>query len=254
MTVVGVDQGIKEPLDAEPVIARAHRRLAEHGLAEGLWIITHLVRDDRGAHTACALVIPTTVHSADALVEVVAAAFDPEEQPGDSESAVATTDRESTMDTENTTDAVATGEPLHHHAHAPTSPASVWVEGASRDTGWLPGAQAAVGLELAGELGRAVVYPGVELLTGAVAAAQVTELTGINQVTAMGGELGPDTMLQTRDHVRPTRHQGHWRLVVQPAIGGVMVPFEAPEQHDCCSEPPLAPSAEEYAAALAARS
>lgn len=221
--VVGVDQGIREPLDAEPVIARARERLEAAGLVssgeDGLWIVTHVVRGEQPAHTAIGLVIPTTERPVDEVLGLVEAAFSPDE-----------------ADDEHLSDE----HDGHTHSHEPLAAPSVWAEGLSVGSAdWQVGARWAAEATAAGDIGRAVVFPGVDELRGEVPVETVGEVSAV-QVRSMGGEVAPGTMLVTRNHVRPVREQGRWVLLVQPALGGTLVPFEAPEQHDCCSQPPLA--------------
>jgi hypothetical protein len=43
-------------------------------------------------------------------------------------------------------------------------------------------------------------------------------------------------VIDTRDFVRPVRREGQVILQVQPAAGGVLIPFEAEHQQKCCSD------------------
>lgn len=201
MSTIGVCQGIREALDAEPMITVARRRLADAGLAGGAWIVTHTVRGDAGAHTACGLSVPAAAGvEAQEIADLVAQAFEP-----------------------------------HDHEGTSVAPASVWVDQAtSGPLEWLPGAEAAAEAQRALVNGRAVVYPGVDSLVGTIPVEAVTAESAIDTVVSMGGPIAEGTLLHTRDHVRPMRLDGRWVLHVQPAVGGTLVPFENAVQHHCC--------------------
>lgn len=84
--------------------------------------------------------------------------------------------------------------------------------------------------------GRAVRYPGLELLTGIVPVADVLARTAIEQVTVLaGGTLPPDARLHTRDFVRPEWRDGTLTLLVLPAGRGLVAPFEVPDPTPCCA-------------------
>jgi len=88
--------------------------------------------------------------------------------------------------------------------------------------------------------GRAVVFPGADRLTGTVTVADVLALTSVERVTVLGtpsGGQGPDPVLplQTRDHVRPEWREGALTLVLVPAAGGTLAPFEVPNPTPCCA-------------------
>lgn len=201
--VVGICQGIREALDAEPVIAAARRRFADAGLADGAWVVTHVVRREVGPVVACSVALPAASHlDAGALADAVARAFDPAPVPG--------------------------------HDHPAVDQPSVWCEDAGAGTDvWLAEARGAAALH--GREGRAVVYPGSEALVGTVAVGTVTEASAIDEVVPMGGPCDPRTPLVTRGHVRPLLRDGRWVLHVQPARGGVLVPFEDAVQQQCCA-------------------
>ncbi|MES4902290.1 MULTISPECIES: hypothetical protein [unclassified Streptomyces] len=90
--------------------------------------------------------------------------------------------------------------------------------------------------------GRAVVYPGVEHLTGTVTVAGLLALTAIERVTVVGAPAadgqGPDpaTPVLTRDHVRPEWRNGRLTLALVPAAGGALAPFEVPDPTPCCAD------------------
>jgi hypothetical protein len=89
----------------------------------------------------------------------------------------------------------------------------------------------------AGEDGRAVRFPGIELLTGTVPVADVLEHTAIDEVRVLaGGTLPPDAVLHTRDFCRPVYAEGRLVLHVLPAGPGAVAPFEVPNPTPCCPD------------------
>ncbi len=90
--------------------------------------------------------------------------------------------------------------------------------------------------------GRAVIYPGVDRLTGAVTVADLLDLTAVDRITVLGmppaDAQGPDpaTRVLTRDHVRPEWQDGHLTLTLLPAAGGTLAPFEVPDPTPCCAD------------------
>ncbi|MBV1935000.1 hypothetical protein KUF83_00255 [Streptomyces sp. BV286] len=88
------------------------------------------------------------------------------------------------------------------------------------------------------EVGRAVVYPGADALTGTVTVAELLSGSAIDRVTVLGsaGEPPPDQRVVTRDHVRPQWQDGELVLTLMPAVGGVLVPFEVRDPTPCCAD------------------
>ncbi|MEU0971286.1 hypothetical protein ABZ357_39955 [Streptomyces sp. NPDC005917] len=89
--------------------------------------------------------------------------------------------------------------------------------------------------------GRAVVYPGVEHLTGTVTAAAVLDHSAIERLVVLGApaaELPPATQVLTQGHVRPEWRDGVLTLVLVPAAGGLLAPFEVPNPTPCCADHP----------------
>ncbi|MBT8226215.1 MAG: hypothetical protein HKP61_13880 [Dactylosporangium sp.] len=82
--------------------------------------------------------------------------------------------------------------------------------------------------------GRAVVYPGIERLTGALRVEEVLALSAIERVVVLDGsppgsaEPPPDAKLDTREYVRPQWSCGRLTLPVRPTVAGDLVPFEGP--------------------------
>ncbi|WBQ05637.1 hypothetical protein [Kribbella sp. CA-293567] len=87
-----------------------------------------------------------------------------------------------------------------------------------------------------GTAGRLVVFPGQENARGTLTAADLRAHCGIDQVEGLGGlSIEDTTLVDTRDYVRPVRRDGQVVLLVQPAAGGVLIPFEVEHQLKCCS-------------------
>jgi hypothetical protein len=83
--------------------------------------------------------------------------------------------------------------------------------------------------------GRAVLFAGVESLTGTVTVAGLLATSAISRVTVLGGAApDPDTEILTRDFVRPEWRDGELTLVTSPAPGGRLAPFEFPNPTPCC--------------------
>ncbi|MGN9783333.1 hypothetical protein ACTMTF_18000 [Nonomuraea sp. ZG12] len=85
--------------------------------------------------------------------------------------------------------------------------------------------------------GRAVLYPGVERLVGTLTVGEVTALSAIERVTRLGGPPPEaETVLETRDFVRPHWQDGVLTLVTMPVAGGRVAPFEVPDPTPCCAD------------------
>ena len=84
--------------------------------------------------------------------------------------------------------------------------------------------------------GRAVVFPGSELLVGTLSVASVIALSAIDRVEVLGsGPAAADTLIETDDFVRPQFIGDELVLVTTPAVGGVLVPFECRDPTPCCA-------------------
>lgn len=90
--------------------------------------------------------------------------------------------------------------------------------------------------------GRAVVYPGVQQLTGTVPLRLLLDVSAIERVTVLGAPSGsghrpePGAVVLTRDHVRPVWQAGELVLPLTPATGGLLAPFEVPNPTPCCAD------------------
>ena len=84
--------------------------------------------------------------------------------------------------------------------------------------------------------GRAVRYPGVELLVGTLTVAEVLALSAIAAVEVLGsGAADPAALLDTGGFVRPHWRAGVLTLTTTPAAGGRLVPFETRYPTPCCA-------------------
>lgn len=91
----------------------------------------------------------------------------------------------------------------------------------------------------ADRFGRAVVFPGSSSLTGRMTVAEIVAGSAIDRVEVLGsGVAGPDTIVDTRDFVRPQFRSGDLVLVTMPAAGDVLVPFETRDPTPCCADHP----------------
>ncbi|WP_199513969.1 hypothetical protein [Nucisporomicrobium flavum] len=90
--------------------------------------------------------------------------------------------------------------------------------------------------DVSAEGGRAVVFPGVELLTGELTVADILARSAIDRVEILGGaEADPSAVVRTNDFVRPLWRDGTLVLVTMPAAGGALVPFETRHPTPCCA-------------------
>ncbi len=95
--------------------------------------------------------------------------------------------------------------------------------------------EAAAG-QLARSSGRAVLYPGVDLLVGTLSVAEVLDRSAIERVEVLGGGAAdPAALIDTGDFVRPQWRAGVLTLTTTPAAGGRLVPFETREPTPCCA-------------------
>ena len=85
--------------------------------------------------------------------------------------------------------------------------------------------------------GRVVHFPGAGALRGSLPVAEVLERSAVDAVRVLAaGPADPAAVLTTREHVRPTWSDGALVLLVQPAVGGTLVPFEPPDPTPCCAD------------------
>jgi hypothetical protein len=88
-----------------------------------------------------------------------------------------------------------------------------------------------------GTAGRLVRFPGQENARGILRAIDLRKRCGIDLVEPLGGlPVDDDSLVDTLDFVRPIRRAGQVVLLVQPAAGGVLIPFEVEHQQKCCAD------------------
>jgi hypothetical protein len=88
-----------------------------------------------------------------------------------------------------------------------------------------------------GTAGRLVRFPGRENARGILQAIDLRKRCGIDLVEPLGGlPVSDDSLIDTLDFVRPIRRAGQVVLLVQPAAGGVLIPFEVEHQLKCCAD------------------
>lgn len=86
--------------------------------------------------------------------------------------------------------------------------------------------------------GRLFAFGGADVLTGVVEVGDILARTDIDEVVMVGHRepLPPEARLDSQAFVRPTMAGGRIELVVRPAAGGVVVPFEQPNPTPCCAD------------------
>jgi len=95
---------------------------------------------------------------------------------------------------------------------------------------------AAVAAHEGRQSGRAVVYPGVEVLVGTMSVAEILALSAITRVEVLGsGIADPAALVETGDFVRPQWRAGDLVLTTTPAAGDRLVPFETRNPTPCCA-------------------
>lgn len=202
--LVGVDVGIGDELDLEPVVDVLTRRLDEVGAGSGVQVTTHAVTTTTGPRGVIAVSPARAVTSTGEIADLAAALARP----------FAATD----------------------HLHGATGP-GVWCErgGATGPEHLVEGARAACRALRDGLQGRSVRYAGREALVGDVTIAQL-EL--VAPVVVIGGvePPSPSAVVVTRDFVRPRLVLGDWVIHVQAAADGTYVPFETPTPKRCCQD------------------
>ncbi|WP_433079779.1 hypothetical protein ACQP1P_41130 [Dactylosporangium sp. CA-052675] len=105
---------------------------------------------------------------------------------------------------------------------------------------YFSGGQVAVGAseaEQPPEGARQVVFEGHEGLKGTIAVSAIIAGSAIEKVVILGGMTAvPEMLVDTRDFVRPIWRDGVLTLVTQFGRGGVLVPFEPPNNRPCCAD------------------
>ncbi|HEX8495835.1 MAG TPA: hypothetical protein VF661_01470 [Actinomycetales bacterium] len=86
--------------------------------------------------------------------------------------------------------------------------------------------------------GRAFVFGGHLLLRGPMSVGELVAASAVDEVVMIGqrDRVADDVVIDTQSFVRPTYDDGVLRLVVRPAPGGTVVPFEQPDPTPCCAD------------------
>lgn len=197
-TVIGVDAGSGNLREADHLI---HNLVDRLGLPPGAVGCTHLIRTGR-PHTALSFALPDADSAQEAWLRLTA----------------------SLAHDDQATVGVALGDRSYGPDELAEGAAQAADEHARRTSG------------------RAVLYPGVQRLTGTVPLRLLLDGTAIERVTVLGTPHGaqhqpaPETLVLTRDHVRPSWQDGELVLPLAPAAGGHLAPFEVPNPTPCCAD------------------
>jgi hypothetical protein len=128
--------------------------------------------------------------------------------------------------------AASAASPLETASALGAAPAS---EGAATAAFAAAGAAAAAAHE-GRQSGRAVIYPGVDVLVGTLSVGEILAVSAITRVEVLGSETAdPATLVETGDFVRPQWRAGELVLTTTPAAGDRLVPFETRNPTPCCA-------------------
>ncbi|HTI23300.1 MAG TPA: hypothetical protein VL652_20060 [Kutzneria sp.] len=83
------------------------------------------------------------------------------------------------------------------------------------------------------EGGRAFRFPGQDALRGSLPVREVVASSAIDRVVGVGCTVTDDTVVDTRNYVRPVYADGLLTLHVTPAASGSVVPLEVEGGHVC---------------------
>ncbi|MEO7746059.1 MAG: hypothetical protein ABIV05_07505, partial [Actinomycetota bacterium] len=86
--------------------------------------------------------------------------------------------------------------------------------------------------------GRLFVFPGCADLVGRMTVGQLRGASAVDEVVMIGQrQLVPgDQVIDTQGYVRPELADGVVRLLVRPAAGGLVIPFEQASPTPCCAD------------------
>jgi hypothetical protein len=82
--------------------------------------------------------------------------------------------------------------------------------------------------------GRCTRFPGQDRLTRVHPVHRILERSAITRIAGSGWPVGSDDLVDTRGFLRPVFDQGELVLWVGPAAGGVLIPQEIADPHQCC--------------------
>ena len=100
----------------------------------------------------------------------------------------------------------------------------------------LAGAREAAQAHATRTAGRAVVFPGQDLLVGEVPVAEVVERTAVEAVQSLHGDYADDAVLVTGGFVRPVFRDGRLVVLVGHADPRRLLPWELPNPTPCCAD------------------
>ncbi|MFC6017718.1 hypothetical protein ACFP2T_16065 [Plantactinospora solaniradicis] len=127
--------------------------------------------------------------------------------------------------------------PYPHVAISLTTDTDIPASLPSTEPGYRDAADRAAAEHTARRSGRAVFFPGAERLVGTLTVNEVLAVSAIERVVQLGGlPVAPETLVDTRDFVRPQWRDGQLTLVTMPVAGGRLAPFEVPDPTPCCTD------------------
>jgi hypothetical protein len=95
-------------------------------------------------------------------------------------------------------------------------------------------ARTAIERARAGREGRAIRFRGQMSLTGARSVAEILERSEIQRVEGLGEPVDHQSIVVTRDYLRPVFANGELVLYVTPLMRGRFQPFESAARYRCC--------------------
>ena len=81
--------------------------------------------------------------------------------------------------------------------------------------------------------GRAFRFPGQDAVRGSLPVRDIVALSAIDRVVGVGCTVTDNTVVDTRDYLRPVYADGLLTLHVTPAAAGTAVPLEVEGGHVC---------------------
>lgn len=84
--------------------------------------------------------------------------------------------------------------------------------------------------------GRAVIFPGQYILTGAVPIARVVADTAVEAIESSHGPFDDDALLITGGFIRPVFSDGQLVILVGHNDPTQLVPWEVPNPRSCCAD------------------
>ena len=95
-------------------------------------------------------------------------------------------------------------------------------------------AQTAAAAQHEKQSGRLITFAGDDSLSGTASVDTLVTKTPIDEVVALGGEVGPDDLVVIDGFARPTYEGGRLILHVTPLADGRFRTFEISNPHQCC--------------------